>query len=59
MKRIDPDLPFYYSTSAHSSFFVGEMIDFNTKPTNPSRPKHIQRYELLGANNNRVTFAVH
>ena len=48
---MDPDLPFYYSTSAHSRFYIGELPDFNTKSTNPPR------YELLGTNE-RVTFAV-
>ena len=57
MKRMDPDLPFYYSTSAHSRFYIGELPDFNTKSTNPPRPKRLPRYELLGTNE-RVTFAV-
>ena len=54
VKRIDPDLPFYYSMSAHGCFYIVEMPDFNSK----SSPTRLPRYELLGANN-RVTFAVH
>ena len=54
---MDPDLPFYYSTSAHSRFYIGKLPDFDTKSTNPPRPKHLPRYELLGTNE-RVTFVV-
>ena len=50
-KRIDPDLPFYYSTSAHGHFYMGEKPDFNSKPSNLPRPKRLPRYELLGAKN--------
>ena len=58
VKRMDPDLPFYYSTSAHCRFYIGELPDVNTKSTNPPSPKHLTLYELLQTNK-RVTFAVH
>ena len=58
VKRIDPDLPFFYSTSSHSRFYEGEMPDFNTKPNNTPRDKRLRQRELLGANN-RVTLSVH
>ena len=39
VKRIDPDLPFYYYTSAHSRFYEGEMPDFESKPHKLSKTK--------------------
>ena len=57
LKRIDPDLPFYYHTSLHNRFYEGLMPDFSAKPRRDKRPKRVPRYELLGADN-RVTFAV-
>jgi len=57
LKRIDPDLPFYYHTSSHNQFYEGQMPDFNAKPKTRKKEKRIPRYELLGADN-RVTFAV-
>ena len=57
LKRMDPDLPFYYHTSSHNRFYEGLMPDFSTKPRRDKQQKRVQRYELLGADN-RVTFAV-
>ena len=57
VKRMDPDLPFYYHTSTHNRFYEGEMPDFNTKPKKTPQSRRTPRYELLGADN-RVTFAV-
>lgn len=36
-KRIDPDLPFFYYTSAHDRFYEGPRLDFSI--TQPSRRK--------------------
>ena len=44
---MDPDLIFYYSTSAHSHFYIGELPDFNTKSTNPPRLKRLPRYHHM------------
>ena len=57
IKRIDPDLPFYYYTSGRSQYYKDLMPDFNTKPAKERRPIRLPRYELLGSNN-RVTMAV-
>lgn len=55
LKRIDPDLPFYYYTSSHR-FYEEKLQDFNTRPKK-TQPRRAPRYELLGSDN-RVTFAV-
>jgi len=57
IKRTDPDLPFYYHTSARHQYYQDLMPDFNTKPRKEKQPIRLPRYELLGANN-RVTAAV-
>ena len=57
VKRIDPDLPFFYSTSTNTHFYEGEMPHCNAKPSNPPRETRLPKYELLGANN-RVTLSV-
>ena len=57
LKRLDPDLPFYYHTSTHSRFYEGSMPDFDTKPRKKPKQKRIPRYEILGANE-RVSVAV-
>ena len=57
LKRMDPDLPFYYHTSTHTRFYEGVMPAFDTKPSKKPREKRIPRYELLGTND-RVTMAV-
>ena len=58
LKRLDPDLPFYYHTSTHTRFHEGVMPEFDTKPTKKAQQKHIPRYELLGTND-LITMAVH
>ena len=57
IKRMDPDLPFYYRTSGHSRYYTDLMPDFSAKPTKQKKPTRIPRYELLGASN-RITLAV-
>lgn len=32
LKRLDPELLFYYHTSVHSRFYEGVMPNFHTKP---------------------------
>ena len=56
VKRIDPDLPFFYSTSSHSRFYEGEMPDLML-PNNPPRERRLPQRELLGANNG-VTLSI-
>jgi len=57
IKRMDPELPFYYYTSACYQFYQDLMPDFNTKPTKEKRPVHLPKYELLGAND-KVTMVI-
>ena len=57
MKRLDPDLPFYYYTSAHSRFYEGVMPDFSIQASRPRGPRRAPQRELLGASQ-RVTLAV-
>lgn len=58
MKRLDPDLPFYYYTSANSRFYEGELLpDFSLPPAKPKKSKRLPQRELLGASH-RVTMAV-
>ena len=57
MKRLDPHLPFYYYTSAHSRFYEGVMPDFSVQASKPRKPRRAPRRELLGATQ-RVTLAV-
>ena len=33
LKRMDPDLPFYYHTSTRTKFYEGVMPAFDTKPS--------------------------
>ena len=57
MKRLDPDLPFYYYTSAHSRFYEGVMPNFSAQASKPRKLRRAPRRELLGADQ-RVTMAV-
>ena len=57
MKRLDPDLPFYYHTSANQHFYEGCLMPHFDKDPGRKKPKRIPRYELLGSNS-RVTVAV-
>ncbi len=56
-KRLDPGLPFYYYTSAHSRFYEGVMPSFNIQASKPKRLRRAPQRELLGASQ-RVTMAV-
>ena len=44
-KRIDPDLPFYYYTSAHSHYYEGPHPDFDK----PHKEKRLPRREQPAA----------
>lgn len=57
LKRLDPDLPFYYYTSRGCRFQEGDMPDFSTPAPRPRQPRRPPRRELLGANQH-VSFAV-
>lgn len=56
MKRLDPELPFYYYTSAHHRFYEGTQPNFSIAPRKKKRSRLPQR-ELLGSSQ-RVTVAV-
>ena len=36
IKRMDPELPFYYHTSSHCRFYEGMMPKFSVKPSKQS-----------------------
>ena len=44
-KRLDPDLGFYYFSSAHDRFFEGDRPNFDEKHTRSRRPKRLRRRE--------------
>ena len=56
MKRLDPDLPFFYFTSSHTRFYEGEMPKFSEPPSRQHKPRRAPRRELLGSSG-RVTYA--
>ena len=62
-KRLDPDLPFYYHTSAHTRFCEGTLPAFNEASTRSKRKgKHLPRRELLHSHAfsaRRATLPVH
>lgn len=49
VKRLDPDLPFYYHTSTHSRFYEGPLPSFDTPSQNPPKKKRIPRREQPAA----------
>ena len=57
MKRMNPDLPFYYYTSAHTRFYEGVMPDFSVPGSKPRKLRRAPQSELLGPGG-RVTMAV-
>lgn len=58
-KRNDPDLPFYYYTTAHDRFYEDVMPNFNTKSSKPKKQRRLPRRELVGQDvGRRTTFAV-
>jgi len=56
IKRMDPELPYYYHTTKHSRYYEGLMPDFTVKPNKLKKTK-LPRYELLGSNE-RISFSV-
>ena len=57
-KRLDPDLPFYYYTSAHSRYYDDVLPSFNTKSTGKQRSiRRAPQRELL-TSSHRVTMTV-
>lgn len=57
IKRIDPQLPFYYHTSSKCRFYEGLMPDFSVIPAK-KKTKRLPRFEMLGNNSSRVTMSV-
>lgn len=59
VKRMDPELPFYYHTSAHQRFYEGDMPHFSEVPKKARKVKRAPRRELVGATvGRRVSFPV-
>ena len=56
LKRLDPELPFYYYTSTQSRFYEGDLPDFSVPANRPRQPRRPPQRELLGANQ-RISFA--
>ena len=48
-EHIDPDLPFYYYTSAHSRYYEGSHPDFDKPPVKQPKEKRIPRREQPAA----------
>jgi len=57
MKRLDPELPFYYHTSGNQRFYEGCLMPHFDREPEKKKLKRIPRYELLGSND-RITMAV-
>ena len=57
LKRVDPELPFFYFTSAHGRFYEGDLPGFIVPASRPRQPRRAPQRELLGATQ-RVTLAV-
>ena len=57
LKRLDPDLPFYYHTSAHTRFYEDIMPDFSVPASKPRKIQRAPQRELLGATE-RVSLSV-
>ena len=58
-KKIDPDLPFHYFTSAHNRYYEDVMPDFSTKPLKPKKCTRLPMREMIGQNVGRLaTIAV-
>jgi len=45
LKRINPDLPFYYYTSAHHRYYEGAHPDFDKAPLKQPKDKRVPRRE--------------
>jgi len=45
IKRLDPDLPFFYHTSSHTHFYEGSLPHFNETPVTKRKIKKAPRRE--------------
>ena len=45
MKRVDPDLPFYYHTSSHTRFYEGPLPSFDLPPKKTPKERRVPRQE--------------
>ena len=58
-KRVNPDLPFYYFTSAHGRFYEAPRPSFNVPPPRqPQAQRPRQREMLVGQAPGRTTLPV-
>lgn len=48
-KRLDPDLPFFYHTTAHTQYREGPLPNFNTPLLKPPKKKRVPRREQPAA----------
>ena len=49
VKRVDPDLPFYYHSSSHTRFYEGSHPEFDKKPDKQQKEKRLPRREQPAA----------
>lgn len=49
IKRLDPDLPFYYHTSAHTRYYEGSLPCFDIPSSKPQTKKKVPRREQPNA----------
>ena len=62
MKRLDPDLPYFYHTSSHTRFSEGKLPDFSqsSNKARKRKPKRVPRREQPAAFTlRRATLPVH
>ena len=55
IKRMDPDLPFYYHTSTHTRFYKDQLPAFDVVPAAKKKEKRAPRRELIGNLERRVS----
>ena len=44
-KRLDSELPFFYSSTVHDRFYEGEQPDFNQKPSKEPQQQRVPQHE--------------
>ena len=49
MKRVDPNLPFYYHTSCHTRYYEGPLPDFDQPPKKKVKKQRVPRREQPAA----------
>ena len=49
-KRLDSELPFFYSSTVHDRFYEGERPDFNQKPSKEPQQQRVPQRETQYVN---------